>query len=275
MATSMACTSAHTMARMSVASSSASSTSRVARCPEVRFGSEARGVGMRATFRSAHKNQIASSSTRVSKRVRVVASVANESLSDEIQKIVQAGSHRSVVKNATLEAVEGKEEAVQKLCMKWVEATNKAKEDSANGILSFECHPDAYEKGVFHFWERYTTNASMAAYNSKKEAQTFMKEVRPMLQGPIAMVLYEYSDKAGLGPMATCVGPTGEGGLDDATGGTKGSGGGIQHRQTSNALGGGLVNLEKDDRKLHVQAGGINLGKIAEKAKSLFSKNKK
>eukprot|EP00959_Pyramimonas_sp_CCMP1952_P452573 9466812-Pyramimonas_sp.AAC.1 len=34
-------------------------------------------------------------------------------------------------------------------------------------------------------------------------------------------------------------GPTGEGGLDDATGGTKGSGGGIQHKQTSSALGGG------------------------------------
>ena len=67
-------------------------------------------------------------------------------------------------------------------------------------------------------------------------------------------------------------GPTGEGGLDDATGGTKGSGGGIQHRQTSAALGGGLVNLEKDDRKLHVQPGGINLGKIAERAKNLFKR---
>jgi hypothetical protein len=36
-------------------------------------------------------------------------------------------------------------------------------------------------------------------------------------------------------------GPTGEGGLDDATGGTKGSGGGIQHRQTSNMLQGGQL----------------------------------
>eukprot|EP00976_Prorocentrum_cordatum_P107449 1194642-Prorocentrum_minimum.AAC.6 len=36
-----------------------------------------------------------------------------------------------------------------------------------------------------------------------------------------------------------------------------------------------LVNLEKDDRKLHVQPiGGINLGEIADKARKLFGVKK-
>eukprot|EP00959_Pyramimonas_sp_CCMP1952_P317742 6650010-Pyramimonas_sp.AAC.2 len=34
-----------------------------------------------------------------------------------------------------------------------------------------------------------------------------LPQVRPLLKEPIAMVLYEYSPEAGLGPMATCVGP--------------------------------------------------------------------
>jgi len=199
----------------------------------------------------------------------IMVKASDSALAEEIKKIVQAGSHRSVVKTATLMMVEGKEEEVKQMCADFVEVTKRAMEDETNGIISFECHPDAYETGVLHFWERYKSNALMGKYNSTKEAQKFTTDVRPLLQSPIAMILYEYAENGELGPMATCIGPTGEGGLDDATGGTKGSGGGIQHRQTSNMLQGGLVNLEKDDRKMHAP-GGVNLGEIAEKAKKLF-----
>ena len=124
MSASTVCSSGHILARMNVASSSASSTSRVARCPAV--GSGSKSLSMRSAFRSAQKLQIVGARTTLSKRAPVTAAVANDSLADEIKRIVQDGSHRSIVKNATLEAVEGKEEAVQELCMKWVEATNKA-----------------------------------------------------------------------------------------------------------------------------------------------------
>jgi quinol monooxygenase YgiN len=50
-------------------------------------------------------------------------------------------------------------------------------EDETNGIISFECHPDAYETGVLHFWERYKSNALMGKYNSTKEAQKFTTDV--------------------------------------------------------------------------------------------------
>lgn len=225
---------------------------------------------MRASWRNEGQRLRMGGPAKNTKRYTLVKA-SDSALAEEIKKIVQAGSHRSVVKTATLISVEGQEEAVKKMCMKFVEDTKKVMEDEASGIISFECHTDAYEQGVFHFWERYKTNTYMGNYNSTKDAQKFTTDVRPLLQSPIAMVLYEYTEDGNLGPMANCIGPTGEGGLDDATGGTKGSGGGIQHAQTSNALQGGLVNLEKDDRKMHVVGNaGVNLGEIAEKAKKLF-----
>eukprot|EP00976_Prorocentrum_cordatum_P107446 1194642-Prorocentrum_minimum.AAC.3 len=133
------------MARMSVASSSGSSTSKVALCPAVVSGSKK--LSMRASFRSAQKLQIAGSSTNFSKRTSVaVAAVASsgQSLADEIKKIVEEGSHRSVVKNASMEAVTGKEAEVEALCKKFVEETNKLVSLPTQRLILFQIMKQSY-----------------------------------------------------------------------------------------------------------------------------------
>ena len=50
--------------------------------------------------------------------------------------------------------------------------------NAENGIESFECSSDRYEKNVFHFWERYTSNVAMGRHNNAPEMQAFMTDVR-------------------------------------------------------------------------------------------------
>ncbi|GBG83248.1 hypothetical protein CBR_g36863 [Chara braunii] len=140
-------------------------------------------------------------------------------------------STKNYVLSATLTAKEGEEGKVIDLCkglVKWMHENKVNDKDS--GVKSFECNTDAYEKNVYHFWERYESVRAMNDTHAVPEYQTFMEEVRPLLTGPIGLGAYEYSNGQ-IGMMLNPIGPKGEGGLDDATG-QGGSGGGASYKQT-------------------------------------------
>jgi len=144
-------------------------------------------------------------------------------------------SIRNVVKTATLVSGEDNVDKVKDLCIELVEAAQLKMEDPSSGILDFSVSEDAYDKGTFHFWERYSDHLKMGTFNSSKVVAGFMEKVRPLLEGPLAMAMYEWRNGQ-LGPATTPVGPHGEGGLEDAPGGNKGSGGGARLQQTSKMI---------------------------------------
>lgn len=53
---------------------------------------------------------------------------------------------------------------------------------------------DDYEPGTFHFMELYASQAAMAQHNSAEPVRRFVDGLAPHLDGPLGMVLYEYSD---------------------------------------------------------------------------------
>eukprot|EP00898_Chlorokybus_atmophyticus_P004633 jgi/Chlat1/5170/Chrsp33S00392 len=144
---------------------------------------------------------------------------------------VRVSTARTVVLTATLVAKEGARDEVMQLCKDVVNRTKETQMQpgSKSGVISYECSEDGYEPGVFHFWERYTSQQTMTAHLQSEEHKTF---VAKLLSKPIAMCLYEYKDGQ-LGPVAYPLGPKGEGGLDDATGqgGMAGGAGMKQHAQ--------------------------------------------
>lgn len=71
----------------------------------------------------------------------------------------------------------------------------------------------------------------MGRHNTAAEMQESMKQLLPLLEGPVGMALYEMKDGK-LGAVAVQGGPKGEGGLDDATG-ASGAAGGASYKQTS------------------------------------------
>lgn len=50
--------------------------------------------------------------------------------------------------------------------------------DRSNGILEFSVNHDFQDANVFHFWERYTSNASLGQHNTQPEVTQFMENVR-------------------------------------------------------------------------------------------------
>lgn len=171
---------------------------------------------------------------------------ARKSLTIEAAKKVS--SARSYVLTATLVANEGSEEAAMKLCKGILAWAEEKKKDKKSGIISFECSVDAYEKNVFHFWERYESFPTMNDARSSKEHCTFMDQVRPLLASPVALAAYEYRDGK-LGCMLNPIGPKGEGGLDDATG-QGGSGGGASYKQTSTSVQQGFSETPKESKNV-------------------------
>mmetsp|Transcript_16058 Transcript_16058/g.22158 ORF Transcript_16058/g.22158 Transcript_16058/m.22158 type:complete len:243 (-) Transcript_16058:143-871(-) len=187
---------------------------------------------------------------------------------------VKKRSGRTIVKTATLVASPKQADKVRKLCNDLVDFAHiEMKTGTKSGIESFECQEDSHEPGTFHFWERYSSNAFMANFNSNAEMQIFTTKVRPMLEGPIGMSLYEYSNGQ-LGAAACPVGPTGEGGLEDAPGGNAGSGGGASLQQTSSTL--DLGNLTRGDEgdsfgmKENLREASQVVEEAVENAKKLF-----
>jgi quinol monooxygenase YgiN len=49
--------------------------------------------------------------------------------------------------------------------------------DRSNGILEFSVNHDFQDANVFHFWERYTSNASLGQHNTQPEVTQFMENV--------------------------------------------------------------------------------------------------
>jgi quinol monooxygenase YgiN len=49
--------------------------------------------------------------------------------------------------------------------------------DRSNGILEFSVNHDFEDTNVFHFWERYTSNASLGQHNTQPEITQFMEDV--------------------------------------------------------------------------------------------------
>jgi quinol monooxygenase YgiN len=49
--------------------------------------------------------------------------------------------------------------------------------DRSNGILEFSVNHDFQDTNVFHFWERYTSNASLGQHNTQPEITQFMQDV--------------------------------------------------------------------------------------------------
>lgn len=176
-----------------------------------------------------------------------------------IRAAVKVSPGRTVVFTARLESKAETRDEVMSACSALVDSTLKNM-TPAQGILSFDCSEDGHEKGIFHFWQRYTDNRSMSRHLASPEFEAFMEKVSPSLENPIAMALYEYKDGQ-LGPMAYPNGPKGEGGLDDATGASKmAAGAGMQQHQKL-----GLAMLTEDDGHAKEKVWGMDdmLKKIA------------
>lgn len=77
---------------------------------------------------------------------------------------------------------------------------------------------------------------ALGRHNTRADVVAFLEDLTKegCLEGPVGMVLYEWRDGQ-LGPACAQGGPKGEGGLDDATGGS-GMAGGAGLKQTSATL---------------------------------------
>lgn len=154
---------------------------------------------------------------------------------------IKRGSDKTVICSKTVVARKGSEESVQALCQEVMDFSRGEMTDRANGILEFGVNHDMEDKNVFHFFERYSSNAKLGEHNVKPEVKAFMEKLQEHVDEPVGMALYEM--KGGqLSNIMMQGGPKGEGGLDDATG-AGGSGGGASLKQSS-----ATVDLGKQDR---------------------------
>eukprot|EP00270_Netrium_digitus_P008341 TRINITY_DN248_c0_g1_i1.p1 TRINITY_DN248_c0_g1~~TRINITY_DN248_c0_g1_i1.p1 ORF type:complete len:282 (+),score=63.04 TRINITY_DN248_c0_g1_i1:31-846(+) len=215
---------------------------------------------------------------QLEKECCTVLHVQRQSLGVNVRAAKRVTSDRSFVLTATLVALEGREEEVQQLCKQVIEWADGLKADKSKGVLQFECSVDAYEKNVFHFWERYSSFPAMNDTRASPEHCKFMNDVRPLLSSPVALAAYEYKDGQ-IGCMLNPIGPKGEGGLDDATG-QGGSGGGASYKQTSQGLQQGIGEregwgIEKAIELSQAKSAAQDAARsIAEGLKSLFGNNK-
>lgn len=154
-------------------------------------------------------------------------------------------NEKHIVCSKTLIATEGKESLVDEACTRLVAAVGLSGPQATpatraaatkRGVIEFSYGRDSYEPKVFHFWERYDSNVSLGRHNTRDDIVAFLEDLTKegCLEGPVGMVLYEWRDGQ-LGPACAQGGPKGEGGLDDATGGS-GMAGGAGLKQTSATL---------------------------------------
>lgn len=59
--------------------------------------------------------------------------------------------------------------------------------DRANGILEFSVNHDFEETNVFHFWERYSSNATLGQHNTQPQVTKFMQDVSRSCHKRLAM----------------------------------------------------------------------------------------
>ena len=165
--------------------------------------------------------------------------------SSTVTHAVKRKNEKHIVCSKTLVAAQGKESLVDEACARLVAAVGlsgpqatPATAAAANkrGVIEFSYGRDSYEPQIFHFWERYDSNVALGRHNTREDVVAFLEDLTKegCLEGPVGMVLYEWRDGQ-LGPACAQGGPKGEGGLDDATGGS-GMAGGAGLKQTSATL---------------------------------------
>ena len=96
----------------------------------------------------------------------------------QIQAAVKKNSAKSIVLSKTLVARKGEEKRVLRRCRDIVDFSQGRMGSPDSGIEAFQCSVDRFEKNVFHFWERYTSNVAMGRHNNVPEMQAFMTDVR-------------------------------------------------------------------------------------------------
>lgn len=135
----------------------------------------------------------------------------------QVLAAVKEKTGKQVVCSKTLVARKEAAAQVQTLCQGIVTYTEDRMRDRTSGIQQYQCMRDGFEDNVFHFYERYASNAHLGRHNTSDEVVKFMTSVQPLLEAPVGMALYEFKNGR-LGVAAVQGGPKGEGGLDDATG---------------------------------------------------------
>jgi hypothetical protein len=227
----------------------AAAASRTRRCSS--RGAPPRGAdafiaaSMPSTSASSTSSQIGPSSPRSSlPHLRSAKHVSTRNVSI-VTHAVKRKNEKHIVCSKTLIATPGKESLVDEACARLVAAVGlsgpqatpaTAAAATRLGVIEFSYGRDSYEPNVFHFWERYDSNVSLGRHNTREDIVAFLEDLTKegCLEGPVGMVLYEWRDGQ-LGPACAQGGPKGEGGLDDATGGS-GMAGGAGLKQTSATL---------------------------------------
>lgn len=197
-----------------------------------------------------HQSTPSLSSSRLSssplRSLRLGHARRRRSLADSVTtNAVKRKNEKHVVCSKTLIASPGKEDDVDRACAELVAAVGVSGPQATpstvaaakrRGVIEFSYGRDSYEPNVFHFWERYDSNVALGRHNTRDDVVAFMERLQQekLLEGPVGMVLYEWRD-GHLGPACAQGGPKGEGGLDDATGGS-GMAGGAGLKQTSATL---------------------------------------
>jgi quinol monooxygenase YgiN len=99
---------------------------------------------------------------------------------------IQADVQTLYCRSKTVVARKGSEESVQALCQEVMDFSRGEMTDRANGILEFGVNHDMEDKNVFHFFERYSSNAKLGEHNVKPEVKAFMEKVLTNEEGPVS-----------------------------------------------------------------------------------------
>lgn len=151
---------------------------------------------------------------------------------------VKAGNARGVMFHQTLVAIPEQAQVVREMCQKRVQVADNLNGDEKKrkGPSEAYLEQDPSEQNVFFLWEKYPSNMAMAERQAEAGNVQWLEEVRPMLEEPVRMVLYEYQGDM-LGVPSVYLGPKGEGGLDDATGAAGTNAGASYNQQMQVELG--------------------------------------
>lgn len=90
---------------------------------------------------------------------------------------VKKSSEKNVVCVKTIVAQPQHSAKVQRLCQDLLDSVQPCRADRSTGLLAFECSNDRWDANVFHFWERYESNAAMGRLNNRDDMQNFMENV--------------------------------------------------------------------------------------------------
>lgn len=94
---------------------------------------------------------------------------------------IKARSGKQVACSKTLIARPAEKETVAKMCADITSYSLEQAKERASGIVVFNCVRDQWDDHVFHFWERYESNASLGRHNTCPRVVQFMEEVSRIL----------------------------------------------------------------------------------------------